>query len=171
MSLDVQNPKGIQIKVTSTSTESKSIFKLMHSYHFLKANNGNILQSKEEMPPGYLGAPLISITSWWQGRYRPFASPLVLRLPSLLRTQKQNSVCLCPTWGERETKPVPVHWMPWPQAQGRACPLPYPNTTPPLSAAQRRPHTASLQGPWATSHGTIGFQNLTEYARTHWAIK
>ena len=29
MSLDVQNPKGIQIKVTSTSTESKSIFKLM----------------------------------------------------------------------------------------------------------------------------------------------
>lgn len=44
MSLDVQNPKGIQIKVTSISTESKSIFKLMHSYHFLKANNGNILQ-------------------------------------------------------------------------------------------------------------------------------
>ena len=33
---------------------------------------GIFFKSKEEMPPGSLGAPLISITRWWQqGRYRP----------------------------------------------------------------------------------------------------
>lgn len=115
MSLDAQNPKRIQIKVTSISTESKSIFKLMHSYHFLKANNGNILQIQRNI--SWLSwCPLDIHHQVVTRKVPPLWSPPLLTLPSLLQAKGQNSIGICPTWGERETKPVPEHWTPWPQA-------------------------------------------------------
>ena len=72
MSLDAQNPKGIQINVTSISTESKSIFKLMHSYHFLKANNGNILQIQRRNISWLSWCPLDIHHQVVTGRYCPF---------------------------------------------------------------------------------------------------
>lgn len=62
---------------------------------------------------------------------------------------------------------------PCPEAcRGRGSVLcPIPHTSPPLSGAQRCLHTVFFQGPSGTSHGTIGFQSLTEYSRTHLRIK
>ena len=164
MSLDAQNPKRIQIKVTSISTESKSIFKLMHSYHFLKANNGNILQIQRNI--SWLSwCPLDIHHQVVTRKVPPLWSPPLLTLPSLLQAKGQNSIGICPTWGERETKPVPEHWTPWPQAWGRARPLPYPNTTL-LCQQHRGALTLPLsRDPGQLPMGQLGFkilQNIQE---------
>lgn len=99
----------------------------MHSYHFLKANNGNILQIQRRNASWLSWCPLdIHHQVVTTRKVPPLGPPPVLRLPSLPQAKGQKSICICPTWAERETKPVPAHWMPRPQAWGRAllCPTP-----------------------------------------------
>lgn len=68
-----------------------------------------------------------------------------------------NRVCICPTWDERERKPTATGCL-GPQPAGSS-PCPAPHTIPPLSVAQRRLHTAFLQGPSGPPMGRLGFRN------------
>ena len=142
-------------------------------------------KGKEEKPPQYLGVPLMPVSRWRQhgrvtspsqasqrppraGLQPPSLLKLVLRARLVVRHPeiKTGFVFVLPGTKRKQSQC-------WPRACGRQqdilCPTSH--TVPPLSEAQRHPHTAFRQGPLGTSHGTTLFPSLTEYSKTHLVVK